>query len=229
MSVGLPLCLSEPRAFSWERQGDFSKNSGDGSWVEFRWETKVARLLATQDSWESPPTQPSSSSRRHEHTPSTCSRKGQSKARNPVSAPPMSEARGDWVPGRRLTGGVAGTRPGAEEAANLKIPTARRTAHCWRQRHGDNPNVGCLGRCIAVTNGRARRRCKARFVPNSAFVSFWCERVPWSQMSKSTGPSELTSPAAIFQLLPAQCCSSQCNPRVSAKPEMDATDAQLAS
>ena len=92
-SVGRRQRWSEPRAFSWERRGDFIRNSGDGSWAEYRWETKVARLPASQDRWESQPsTQPSPSSRRHENASSTRSRTGQLTARSPVSVPPMSEA-----------------------------------------------------------------------------------------------------------------------------------------
>ena len=54
------------------------------------------------------------------------------------------------------------------------------------------------------------------FVPNSAFVSFWCERVPWSLMSKSTGLSELMSAAAIFSCVlrsAARASASQEPPR----------------
>ena len=39
-----------------------------------------------------------------------------------------------------------------------------------------------LGRSLTLTDVAI-----FAFVPNSAFVSFWCEMVPWSQMSKSTG------------------------------------------
>ena len=45
-----PAVFVRAKSFSVGAARDFFKNSGDSSWVEYRWETKVARLLVTQDS-----------------------------------------------------------------------------------------------------------------------------------------------------------------------------------